>query len=91
MGMRRVVFLEKLLVKRELLPQCVAFIVVYAWMLTSGAKFRESLSQFQTDSKNLSCRFPNFVQDLSYPKLFPIFNIEIAYPGKLWLHLYCMV
>ena len=35
--------------------------------------------------------FPIFVQDLGYPKLFPIFNIEIAYPDKLWLHLYCEV
>ena len=38
---------------------------------TSSAKFRESLSQFQTDSKNLSCRFPNFCPRFGLSQVIP--------------------
>ena len=37
----------------------------------SGAKFRESLSQFQTDSKSLSCRFPNFCPRFGLSQVIP--------------------
>ena len=54
---------------RRIAPHAVTWCIP-----TSGARFRKSQSQFQSNSKNLSSELPNFCPRISYPNFFPIFH-----------------